>query len=181
MSTIRPQFAIVSDSRHHGFAGNYLSIVRQTGFSDCAVRAVKFDGEEPQMAIQAMEKANAVLAQVGTPGTPKYVEQVQNFLEAYAAVKVKPALGIISHDSDQTRYVVECWLNAPGSVASTLPAGAVSIIDTRQPLIPRYMEKALEILLKKERALHAIRTVAVPLTHVDVESFDKCCRPVATV
>lgn len=165
------RIAIISDSRNYSIADTYFTLLKTGAFNGCQSHSLHFDPACPERVTEGMERLQIVLAHIGIPGRHDYARQMHAFLEAYAAVRRKPAAGIVTHDCDHTRYVIEKWLTGATRSPHHLPDGAVSIIDASRPLHSRTLEKALEILLSKMPPLPARGRHVIPFSQVTVDSY----------
>lgn len=168
----KTRIVFVSDTRNQRIAETHRGLLAQSSsYSRLPCTQCPYDARQPEAAIQSMERQGVSLAYIGIPGEPRYPAQLHGFMNLYAAVEKKPALGIVSHDSAHTNYVLREWMEGTAQSGLVLPPGAVSIIDARKPIILAGLEKALEILQANAPSLSSQTTHAMPLTRVMVDTI----------
>lgn len=162
------RLAIVSDRPNQGIAKTYLSLLDKNGNASMPNRcsAVTFDPSHPALVTEALEKQHVALAQVGIPGRRDYQDTLYAFLTAYAAVKRKPSIGLVTHDVGHTRYMIDCWLYGAARSPHLLPDGALSIIDASRPLRFQSLEAALDVLVRNRPGASLALNRPVPFTEM---------------
>ena len=128
------RIGIISDSRNQSIAETYLLLLKGSLFASCTCNRIGFDLSHPERTTELLERQHVALAHVGIPGRHDYQKNLHTFLEAFAAAKRKPAVGLVTHDVDHTRYVIDKWLDSPFRSPRTLPDGALSLVDASKPL-----------------------------------------------
>ncbi len=165
------RIGIISDSRNQSIAETYLLLLKGSLFASCTCNRIGFDLSHPERTTELLERQHVALAHVGIPGRHDYQKNLHTFLEAFAAAKRKPAVGLVTHDVDHTRYVIDKWLDSPFRSPRTLPDGALSLVDASKPLRKSALEKAVEMLTEGMPALPPAKHHAIPFTHVLVDSM----------
>jgi len=166
------RLAIVSDRPNQGIAKTYLSLLskEESSYADCNCSPVAFDPSQPALVTEALEKQHVALAQVGIPGRSDYQNILYSFLFAYAAVKRKPGIGLVTHDIEHTRYTIDRWLYGAARSPHILPDGAVSIIDASRPLRSNTLQSAVDILMRNRPGGSLAVNRPVPFTEVQPRS-----------
>lgn len=165
------RIGIVTDSRNQCIAETYFSLLKESAYAPSQCSRINFDYLHPGSATGQMEKQHVMLASIGLPGRDDYQQRVGGFLEAFAAVKRKPPTGLVTHDCDHTRYVIDRWLGGDAQSPRDLPDGILSIVDAARPLRLRALEKALDILIGNMPVLPPSKYHAIPFTRVQVDSL----------
>jgi hypothetical protein len=160
------RIAVVCDSRNKAIAETYLEMLKSGPFASCAPERILFDAERTDSAVRELERHQVVLAHVGIPGQRDYEGTLHAFMDAFVGAKRKPAAGIVTHDSEHTRYIIDRWLGIDSRHMRELPDHALSIIDARRPLRMKGLETAMEVLLGKLRRMNPPRATSSVPVHV---------------
>lgn len=165
------RIGIISDSRNQMIADTYLSLLKTSSFASSFYNYIHFNPRMPERTTELMEKHHVIIAQIGVPGAADYQNHIDHFLEAFAAVKRKPPTGLVTHDAEHTRFVINNWLSGASRAHRDLPDGILSIIDARNPLRATGIEKTLEILSSHAATTPAARGRAIPFSKVQPTFF----------
>lgn len=163
------RIVIIGDSRNQSIAETHLKLVKQTSFGGSLFTKAGFDLLHPEKTAKVLNTQSIALVHIGTPGLKDYPKQLHSFLDAYAAVQHMPAVGVVTHDPEHTRYVAGQWFNGPSRSPHDLPDGALSIVDASRPLLPKTVERALQILSGNIPSLSKSVQHAIPLNKVAVD------------